>query len=310
MLTRQIKLEGPDVRGTKVNGSMLRDLLTLLIEGSQRSLRVRTQGRSAARGALPGWIAAATEFSVEILEGSTVLQIELPSLFEAAPEDFRQTQLFPEVNPALPAIDYLIDSIEAALEGDRRTSLYDGPFLKFLNKLDGIFGHGITDIEFRRPDGRPAPPLHLKQSSVGRFRELESKIPRPQRVMVAGKLDTIRHSDRTFVLALDGEVEQIRGIAENCEDLQTLWGKDVLVSGAAHFTVNGSVQRVEADAIRLASDRDLSLFAITPLPIAQPIGARDLRTPQGPRSGLSAIFGKWPGGESDEQICEALDSLS
>jgi hypothetical protein len=32
--------------------------------------------------------------------------------------------------------------------------------------------------------------------------------------------------------------------------------------------------------------------------------------PQGPRSGINAIFGRWPGDESDEEIMEALERLS
>ena len=309
MLTRQLRLEGPHVSGTKVNGPLLREILTILIDGSQRALRIRTQGRSTARGVLPDWIAAATEFSVQIQEGSTVLQIESPSLFDAAPEEFRQSQLFPEIDSARPAIDYLIDSIDAALREDSRTALYDGPFLKFLARLEGIFDHGVTNVEFRRVDGPPTPVLQIQQPSVGQLRRLESRIPRPQRVNVAGMLDTIRHSDRTFVLALAGD-HQIRGIAEQCEDLQTFWGKHVLVSGTAHFTVNGSVQRIDADSLRLASERDLSLFSTEPLPITRALEAHELRRSQGPRSGLNAIFGKWPGEENDEEITEALRVLS
>jgi hypothetical protein len=309
MLTRQLRLVGPSVFGTKVNGPLLREILIILIDGSQRALRIRTQGRSTARGVLPDWIAAATEFSVEIREGSTVLEIESPSLFEAAPEDFRQAQLFPEIDPTRAAVDYLADSIEAALRDDSRTALYDASFLKFLAKLEGVFNHGVTEVEFRRLDGIPESVLQIQRSSVSQFRQLESRIPRPQRVNVAGKLDTIRHSDRTFVLALSGD-QQIRGIAEHCEDLQNLWGKSVLVSGTAHFTVGGCVQRIEADALRLASDRDFSLFSEAPRPVNSPIEPSDLRRIQGPRSGLNAIFGKWPGQESDEKVGEVLDALS
>lgn len=109
--------------------------LTVLIEGSQRALRIRTQGRSTARGVLPAWIAAATDLSVQIIEGSSVLQVAGPTLFEAAPEAFRQAQLFPEVDPGRPAIDYLIETLDAAVDGADRSALYDGQLLEFLRKL-------------------------------------------------------------------------------------------------------------------------------------------------------------------------------
>jgi hypothetical protein len=309
MLTRQLKLEGPSVTGTRVNAPLLREILALLIDGSQKALRIRTQGRSTSRGVLPDWIAAATEFTVQIREGSTVLDIESPSLLDAAPNEFRQTQLFPEIDPTRPALDYLVDSIEAALHEDNGTNLYDGPFLKFLAKLEGIFEHGVTDVEFHQVDGASRPQLKVQRSSVGQFRQLESRIPKPQRVNVAGKLDTIRHSDRTFVLALSAD-HRIRGIAEQSEDLQQLWGKSVFATGTAHFTVDGSVQRVEVDLLRLATERELSLFSEAPLPITRTIQPQDLKRPQGRRSGLNAIFGKWPGDEDDAEIAEALHDLS
>jgi hypothetical protein len=310
MLTRQLRLEGPSVSGTKVNGPLLRKILTLLIDGSQRALRIHTQGRSIARGALPDWIPTATEFNVQIREGSTVLQIESPSLFDAAPDQFRQTKLFPEIDPERPAIDYLIDSIEAALGKGNRPALYDGPFLKFLGELDSIFDHGVTNVEFRHADSFSKPVLTLRQPNIAQFRQLESRIPRPQRANVAGKLDTIRHSDRTFVIALPGD-QHIRGIAEHGDDLHTFWGKNVLASGTAHFTVDGTVQRIEADSMRLASQRDSSIFSVVPHPmISAPFEAFAVKRPQGPRSGLNAIFGKWPGDETDKEITKALDTLS
>jgi len=309
METRRLKLEGPSVRGRKVNGPLLREILALVIDGSQKALRLRTQGRSAARGTLPTWIAAATEFMLQIEEGSTILEIELPTLFEAAPEDFRQSQLFPEIDPGIPAVDYLISSIQAALRADTAAPIYDVPFLKFLGRLDNIFHHGVTTIEFQGGDREPQPLLLIDQSSVAKFHQLESRIPRPQHVNVAGNLDTIRYTDRTFVLALS-EDQRIRGIAEHCDNLQDYWGKEVLTSGTAHFTVNGLVQRIEADSIRLASSRDLSLFSVTPEPLSRSIAGHELRRPQGLRSGLNAVFGKWPGEESDEEITESLNSLS
>jgi hypothetical protein len=78
METRRLKLEGPNLRGRKVNGPLLREILALVIDGSQKALRLRTQGRSAARGTPPTWIAAATEFMLQIEKGSTILEIESP----------------------------------------------------------------------------------------------------------------------------------------------------------------------------------------------------------------------------------------
>jgi len=311
MQIRQVRLDGPGVRGTQVSGAVLRDLLAVLIEGSQRALRIRTQGRSTAPGAMPAWIVAASDISVQIIEGSTILRIEGPSLLEAAPDEFRQAQLFPEVDVARPAIDYLIDSLEAALGSEDQSALYDGQLLKVFGRLGSVFAKGVDHLAFDRSNGAAHRPLRITPGDLRQIRELERKIPGPQYVMVAGKLDTIRHSDRTFVLDLGEGREPIKGLADHCEDLQNFWGEHVVVAGTAHFTASGAIQRIEAEApIRAASERDLSLFAVVPTPIARPMVALELRRPQGPRSGLNAVFGKWPGEETDEQIKEALDLLS
>ncbi|MBI3099532.1 MAG: hypothetical protein HYY93_15095 [Planctomycetes bacterium] len=37
---------------------------------------------------------------------------------------------------------------------------------------------------------------------------------------------------------------------------------------------------------------------------------RTLMQPQGPKTGLNAIFGRWPGTESDEEVAAALEDMS
>jgi hypothetical protein len=59
-----------------------------------------------------------------------------------------------------------------------------------------------------------------------------------------------------------------------------------------------------------ADKRDLSLWPATPRPVFGPLDERALRRPQGPRSGVAAIFGQLSDDESDEEIIEALDRLS
>jgi hypothetical protein len=311
METREIRLEGSSARGRTVSGSLLRDLLDLLVVGTQQALRVRTEGRSTARGSLPGWIAQASEFRVEIVEGSTVLRLEAPSIWEAAPDHFRQAELFPELDLHTPAIDYLTDSLSAALGAEDRPDTYDAPLLETFRRFQRVFDHGVDQVEFRRPaTGHPEVRLRLARTSLAGLRELERKIPRAQHVRVSGKLDAIRHSDHTFTLLVGKDRERVRGVTERAEDLRQPWGALVVVSGTAHFTSGGLVQRIEAERIEDAGDRDLALFSFAPMPLARPLSAPDVRKPQGPRSGLNAIFGRWPGEETDEEIRAVLDEIS
>lgn len=129
--------------------------------------------------------------------------------------------------------------------------------------------------------------------------------------MVAGQLDTIRYSDRAFTLVLQSG-EGLRGIAtESVEpgDLARLFGQPALVTGLAKFRPSGKVLRVEAERIEPAPG-DITVWSTMPRPLAATIEPSRLRAPTGPKSGVAAIFGQWPGDESDEQIRAALEELS
>src|ERR1700761_4768866 len=96
-----------------------------------------------------------------------------------------------------------------------------------------------------------------------------ARTPEDRRVMVAGKLEMIRHSDRRFTVVLPaGEV--LRGVAServDISDLAGLFGKHVLVSGTVKFRPSGSVLRVEADRIEPASADDVAVFSSAPVPL-------------------------------------------
>ena len=80
--------------------------------------------------------------------------------------------------------------------------------------------------------------------------------------------------------------------------------------GVAKFRPSGSLLRIEAERIERADEHDLSLWSTPPRPIFGPQDERALHQPQGPRSGVGAIFGQLPDEESDEDIIEALDRFS
>lgn len=316
MAERTVRLEGPAARGPVVSAGVLRDLLEAVITGSQGAVRLRTQGRSTARGRVPEWIAAATEFDVEVKEGSTVLELSCPTLFEASPDQFAQEDLFPELDSSRTSLDYLFDTIEAVTGdqgADERSELYDRPLLRKLGgALEPVFDSGIETISFSGMPRRKAP-LLVREGAVSAFRELEERIPPPQRIRLVGKLDLIRHSDRTFTISPEQGREKVKGTIRRAllERLKDLWGQTVLVSGMAQFTARGAIQLIEADDLRAASEDEAHLWGEVP----EPLDSGDLRPmavrePQGPRSGLNAVIGAWPGEEDDEEVAEALKNLS
>jgi hypothetical protein len=138
----------------------------------------------------------------------------------------------------------------------------------------------------------------------------ERATPPSQSVRLAGRLDAIRQSDRTFTLVL-ATGDTLRGIAVGVEprDLTPYFGENVMVDGLAVFQPSGSVLRIEAEEIELATG-DLTLWSRLPVPIFGGLDRRTLHQPQGPRSGINAIIGRWPGEESDEEVRTALSEIS
>jgi len=158
-------------------------------------------------------------------------------------------------------------------------------------------------------NGRTVP---ITSESLLRVTEMERALPRARRVRVAGRLDEIRFSDRMFILVLDSG-EKLKGVAEDSaiSKLANLWGKPAAVTGFAHFRPSGSLSRVEADIIEPAREADLAVFQAVPKPQDSRLDPRTLRVPQGPRTGINAIWGQIPQpGESEADFVAAVQEMS
>ena len=142
--------------------------------------------------------------------------------------------------------------------------------------------------------------------------EPKASIPAPRQVKVAGRLDAMTVSDRTFALITAEKQCIMKGIAKSVDQktLSTLLGQDVLVSGQAHFTSSGEVLTIEAEQIVIAKAHDLKIWGQLPTPLHRTFNLSDFKVPQSPDTGMSAIYGTWPGDETDEEILSALEKLS
>jgi hypothetical protein len=200
------------------------------------------------------------------------------------------------------------DSLLEALQGKEDSDLFDEALLSRFEDLNEVFSRDVEAIELT--DGRTRKTdLTITSERIANVRRLRRATPPEQSVRVAGWLDAIRHSDRMFTLKLETG-PTLRGVAESVSPdvLASLFGKKAMVSGTAVFRPSGSVLRIEAHHIEPAG-ADIAFWSVEPSPLwggAEPA----LRQPQGPRSGINAIIGQWPGDETDEQIARALEELS
>ncbi len=309
MITRKLRLSGPGAHGVRIDGALLRDLLDVLVDGCQQVVRLRAEGRSTAQGKPPVWLSRASAFDVVgMTEGSTVLVLEARSLAEAAPERFGQGELFPFLQPERSCLDLFEESLRDAVEGRSESDAYDDGLIGTFEGFSKVLRHEVEAVELLDGDG-----LRVDLSAVETCRRLRNAIPPDQQVRIAGKLDVLRHSDMMFTLILESGA-QVRGVvASGTIDsgvLATLWGQPVVVSGVAKFRPSGSLLRIEAERIERADERELSLWSALPRPMFGSLDERTLRQPQGPRSGVGAVFGQLADEESDEEVIEALDRLS
>lgn len=92
--------------------------------------------------------------------------------------------------------------------------------------------------------------------------------------------------------------------------LAQFFGQPVVVEGSAEFQPSGRVQRIEAEMVELATLQDLSLWGRAPRPSFRQLSEPVLSQAQGPRSGINAIVGKWPGTESYEEFLQTVAEIS
>jgi hypothetical protein len=211
-----------------------------------------------------------------------------------------------DVDLSRSSLDLLEESLEDALSGRTDSDRYDRNLITTLETMGKLFHHGVDRIDLI--NGRT---LRVDPPAMERLKHLRARIPGDRRVVLAGKLETIRHSDRAFTLILDSGKE-LRGVAtEGVEpsDLAALFGKPALVSGVAKFRPSGGVLRIEAERIEPAVG-DLSVWSSMPRPLDLAMDQRALRVPQGPSSGVAAILGRLRTDETEEEFLAAIEELS
>lgn len=306
MHRHSVRLHGPGAKQGRGSALALGHVLPFLTMGAQQALRLRIEGRSRSKGTVPSWLRKAADFEFVGFGAKTgLLEFEAPSLEDVLPKD-DQPRLFPlDLNEHQSALYLLEESLDDALTMRKDSARLDEGLIHTFEEDLGRLFREIEAIEIN--NGRA---ITLTKDLLERIREFKRETPPKQWVKVAGKLEVIRHTDRAFALQMEGG-GAIRGVAEGIEpeDLAGLFGKSTLVEGYAVFRPSGNLLRLEAHRIDLAQG-DVGLWSQIPQPLFSAIDLRSLHEVQGPRSGLNAIIGHWPGNETDEEIEVMLRAIS
>ncbi len=215
-------------------------LLRGLESTARPSVRMLLEGTSASVGALPSWLARASDirtlgFSTK--QGSSILHVKAPTLGEAVPQLFEQQSFWP--TPASPHDTALqvMGRIAAAVRRQQLESdLYDRPLLKHYSAWSGLFKQDLRSVEFPLANAQLESVGQIDKEVASNAKTLSDRTPSPRQVRVVGKLDMVRHSTRSFGLVLDSG-DEIRGvlIEGTSEMLQGYFGRQITVLGKAIY---------------------------------------------------------------------------
>lgn len=297
----------------RVPADVLLETVGALIEGARQATRFFIEGESTRKGPRPAWLDAACSFEVTgLTSGSAVIALEAPSLAEAAPDRFgagHQVSLFAEPQRLLDAtssaVDIFAGVLASAVQGEKDRVLADRALLDTCVRFAKSARDGFEGVQLEGIAGLSSP-LVVRRDDVTRIELLRDETPGPKAIRVTGTLDTISATKSDIILTLaNGTAVAARLDTHDNEQLKSLFGSRVVVSGMAHFRPSGKLLVVDIEHLGLAREGD-ALFESAPQASTKPVAPL---LPQDDGSGVSSFFGTWPGDETDEELLGALEAI-
>jgi hypothetical protein len=297
----------------RVPADVLLETVGALLEGARQATRFFVDGESTRKGPRPAWLDAACTIEVTgLTAGSAVVALEAPALSDAAPERFggtHQVSLFAEpqrlIDSGNSAVDIFAGVLASVVQGDKEGVLADRALLDTCVRFARAARDGFDGVQLEGIAGFSAP-LVVRRDDVAKIELLRDETPGPKAVRVTGTLDTISATKSDVVLTLsDGTAVAARLDAHDNEQLKTLFGSRVVVSGLAQFRPSGKLLVIDVEHLGPARDGD-AVFESAPKAAARPVASL---LPQDETTGVSAFFGTWPGDETDEELLDALEAI-
>jgi hypothetical protein len=302
------------VRGTKGEGPgasivTAGDLFQRIADTVRPCVRMALTGRSTRVGTPPSWLKIACDvraLGFERRDTDLILKFGVPRLGDAAPKAFEQGLLFESsVQQSETALDLMGSMIRDVKDRKAESNTYDEAMLTSLVHWNSLLKTRIKTVVLPKREGESA--SVLDEDVLAGAASLNSRIPEPRQVRVVGHIDMVRYSTRALGLRLaNGDEVRCSVVNEDIGDLRGFGNRDVTVLGKAIYRPSGTVLRLDVEAIL---DTTVGREQHSSVPI--PFETRQLveRRPQSAKSGVAAIFGSWPGEETDEELQAALAEL-
>ncbi len=241
-----------------------------------------------------------------------MVRFDAPRFGDAAGDLYDQLELWPTLkpNPKDTGFDLLGDILDDIAREDKDSVHLDPALLKAVGQFQQVIDGEYEQMLVAGGRYTAERPAVVNQQTILTANTFRAITPAPCRARIVGTLDMIRASSESFGVRLaDGS--EIRGVLSDGDivDLGALLNKEVLVLGEAIFRASGNLLRVDAEEVAPA-ENEAAMWSRSPSPPSETLDLADLRRPQGPKSGVAAIIGRWPGDETDAEVKAALEELS
>jgi hypothetical protein len=287
--------------------------LRALMPAAKSAAVMTVEGRGKIPGRPPAWLSGFSDIrltDVTPARDAMLFHFEAPTLEDAAPRVFRQADFWHQPpDPGATVLDVLGVTVSEIANNHGDSDLLDNDVLSGVRRFGRLFqGEDVSRLDFlsvNLGNGHP----YLSEQVIARAHEMMRSTPAPQPVRLVGKLDMIRDSTRRFGLILDDGAE-VPGVYEgDMADLQPLFKTRVLALGNLIYRSSGRPLRIDASAVNTAVGES-TIWSRLPEAAGGSRTEKAFRVPQGPRSGIAALIGSWPGNESDEEVERAIAALS
>jgi hypothetical protein len=308
--TYKLRLKGLSTPQGTIPLKALKDLCDILLDASERGLRLAVDADSAKGGRLPAWLTSSLDITVTGLEkGSTCLKMDAPALGATAGDKISQQKLW---NTAPKPDDTVFSLVSMAIHdtsaGKEDSNYYDTGVLDGLLKMKPFLKNYATGIELSCAE-RKGDKFTLVNANMEKIQKLKAKTPETQAMVISGKFDAIEHAKKRFHLQLSNG-ETMLGVIDTehlgVEQMRQHWGGKVTVKGMVHFHASGKPRLIVADVIKEMADGEEILSHVSHVQTeVEFIG--QARNEAGQKKGwLKDVWGQWPGDESTEELIAAL----
>jgi len=307
----KLKIKGLKTPSGTISLIALKELSEILIESSEKALRLIVEGTSTKKGQIPIWLRESLNFNVTgIKEGSTVLEIEAPQLITTAQEKIAQLDLWSIIpNPKDTALTVWGRSYKDAINEKYESELLDRGLLNSFISFKEFIDRHAEAIELNSRTDKIISKVGLSVKQLTKVEKLILATPEPKVVMLSGLFNIIEHLTSRFTLNLEIG-EKIQGEFDrsvlNPEEMRKYWGSKVTLRGLADFKPNGKIRYIRTDLIKRFEEKE-TLFNTYIAETHPRLFVEEIKQKFQRHSPLQDVWNKWPGNESIEEILSQLD---